>query len=96
MMLTGLDELVETQANELPPELRLLLAQSAALGQHFTTAEVAAALAAAEPEVEQALMDARDLGVLTEHQGRFRFAHDIWQSHFYRALAPSQRTTLHN
>jgi hypothetical protein len=85
MMLTGLDELVETQANELPPELRLLLAQSAALGQHFTTAEV-----------EQALMDARDLGVLTEHQGRFRFAHDIWQSHFYRALAPSQRTTLHN
>jgi DNA-binding CsgD family transcriptional regulator len=87
----SLQELVDARVADLPPEIRRLLWISAAAARPTPSL-----LAAIDPESQQVLDAAVDLGVVSiGDDGVVRFAHPLLASAAYGELAPSQRRFLH-
>jgi tetratricopeptide (TPR) repeat protein len=81
---------------EVAEPVRRVLAAAALLGREFAPGVVAQVTGLADPEVEQALDEARRAGLVAPaHKGEWRFPHALVAEAIAADLAPLARTRIH-
>ncbi|HEV2254854.1 MAG TPA: AAA family ATPase, partial [Streptosporangiaceae bacterium] len=91
----GLRDLLLARLHDLPDPALAVLRPASVLGQGFTEDLLAAATGLPLPQIEDALRQAVDHGILRAAAGELRFRHDLLREAVYDDLLPAQRHRLH-
>ena len=93
--LDGLHETLVRRLSWLPAETREVLRYASLLGSAFTLRDVAIVMGTSVIEVAGSLRDASLAGLITGHDERLAFRHDLIREAVYAHIPPAERRDLH-
>lgn len=86
---------VTARLQDLSEQARRLLGVGSVLGHSFAVSRAASVLGQSSTDLLPAVVELTRQGLLAEHGGRLRFAHDVVQESTYASLPRSVRRAMH-